>query len=117
MVKWQHDSIFNDNQWRQLTIKQWSSNGRKKHQLRKKKSRIQKKIVKEIIIWFIIDENMNKIMKKTLIFAKIKNGGNKKRWIWFFVKMIFEGSTGVSLKLSGRRSTAVDEIYPLAVLK
>ena len=31
--------------------------------------------------------------------------------------MIFEGSTGVSLKSSGRRSTAVDEIYTLTVLK
>ena len=37
---------------------------RKKYELRKKMLRIQKEIVKEIIIWFIIDENMSKIMKK-----------------------------------------------------
>lgn len=37
------------------------------HQLRKKLP-IWKKMVKEITVWFIIDENMNKIMEKTLIF-------------------------------------------------
>ena len=90
---------------------------KKKKQLRKKTLRIQKEMDKEITIWFIIDENMNKIMKKHWFFAKIKNDGNQKWWIWCFVKSIFERSTGVSWKSSGRRSTAVDEIYPLTVLK
>ena len=73
---------------------------------------IRKKTTDKITIWFIIDENMSKIMKKTLISSE-----NQKWWILCFVKMIFEGSTGVSLKSSGRRSTAVDEIYTLVVLK
>ena len=37
-------------------------------------SRIQKEMDKEITIWFIIDENMGKIMKKHWFWAKIKNG-------------------------------------------
>ena len=50
----------------------------KKHKLRKKKLRIQKEMDKEITFVSFIDENMNKMMKKTLIFAKIKNYGNRK---------------------------------------
>ena len=86
------------------------------HQFRKKLP-IWKKMVKEITIWFIIDENMNKIMEKHWFWAKIKNYGNQKWWIWGFVKMVFGGSTDVSLKSSRRRSTAADEIYTLVVLK
>ena len=58
-----------------------------------------------------------KLWKKYWFWTKIKKCGNQKWWIWCFVKMIFEGSIGVSLKPSGRRSTVVDEIYSLAVLK
>ena len=53
-----------------------------------------------------------------LFLGKIfKNYGNWKWWIWCFVKMVFGGSTDVSLKSSRRRSTAADEIYTLVVLK
>ena len=74
-------------------------------------------MIKEITIGLIIDENMSKIMKKNIDFErKLENYGNQKWWIWGFVKMIFEGSTDVSWKSPGRRSTAVDEIYTSTLL-
>ncbi len=73
----------------------------------------RKKLSKKLLF----DSLLMKIWTKHGFFAKIKNDGYWKWWIWCFVKMIFVGSAGVSLKSSGRRSTAVDEIYPLAVSK
>ena len=58
----------------------------KKHQLRKKMLRIQKEMDKEITIWFIIDDNMSKIMKKILILSEIKNGE-----FWVLLKWFLEG--------------------------
>ena len=43
-------------------------------------------MVKEITIWFIIDENMSKIMKKISILSEIKNGE-----FGVLLKLFFEG--------------------------
>ena len=73
----------------------------------------KKKWTKKLLFDSLLMNILAKWWKNDVLFAKIKNYGNQKWWIRGFVNMVFGGSTGVSLKSSGRRSTAVDNIYTL----
>jgi hypothetical protein len=77
----------------------------------------RKKLSKKLLFDSLLMKIWAKLWKNIDFLRKSENYGNQKWWICGFVKMIFEGSTGVSLKWSGRRSTAVDEIYTLIVLQ
>ena len=55
--------------------------------------------------------------QKSWIFCENQKWRKSKMVNLGFVKMVFGGSTDVSLKSSGHRSTAADEIYTLVVLK